>query len=84
MTLGDQIKHYILDEYLPDTDPSELTSETPLIQSGILDSLATLNLRAWLEDTFGIELENHELSLQHFGTLASIEALVASKGAVQG
>ena len=80
MKIGEQVKQYILTEYLPDTDPAELTYQTPLIQSGILDSLATLNLRAWIEDEFEVRLENHELSLQHFGTLADIEALVESKG----
>ena len=34
--------------------PSELTDDTPLITSGILDSIATLKLVTFLEERFGI------------------------------
>jgi len=38
------VKDYILQEFLPDADASELTATTPLIAGGILDSLATVRL----------------------------------------
>jgi len=73
------VKAYILDHFLPGEDPSQLTPGTPLISSGILDSLATLELVAFLEERFGIELQAHELDSSRLGTLDNIAHLVESK-----
>ncbi|MGH7474849.1 MAG: acyl carrier protein [Longimicrobiales bacterium] len=73
------IKDFILDEFLPGTAPGELTSETPLITGGILDSLATVRLVAFLEERFGIEIQAHEASVDHLNTLDDIAALVRQR-----
>ena len=79
MRIGERVKEYIMAEYLPDTDPGELTYQTPLISSGIIDSLAALSLRSFVEDTFDVSLESHELDYESFGTLADIETLIEGK-----
>ena len=77
--VADAIKTYILDEFLPGEDPSELTESTPLHSSGILDSIATLNLVSFLERRFEIQIQPHDLDGNSFNTIADIEKLVASK-----
>ncbi len=74
------IKEYILREFLPGEDPSYLTSDTPLVSSGILDSLATLRLVAFLEQEFSIALAAHETDSENLESLARIVRLVTSKG----
>jgi len=78
-TLG-TVKEFILAEFLPGEDPNALTSSTPLITGGILDSIATLKLVGFLEETFRIQLEPHEVDADNLDTLAAIERLVARKG----
>jgi acyl carrier protein len=73
------VKEFILERFLPGEDPQALTSSTQLMTSGILDSLATLKLVAFLENHFGIELEAHETDASRMGTLADIATLVRSK-----
>ncbi|MGI8842661.1 MAG: acyl carrier protein [Gemmatimonadaceae bacterium] len=73
------VKDYILTEFLPGTSPSELADHTPLIQGAILDSLATVQLVAFLEERFGIEVQAHEASVDHLNTLDDIAALVQQK-----
>lgn len=73
------IRNFILKEFLPGEDPSNLTPITPLMSSGILDSLATLNLITFLEQEFNIQVQAHEADEEHFNTLERICALVASK-----
>jgi acyl carrier protein len=75
----DAIKNYILEEFLPDEDPRNLGATTPLMSSGILDSLATLKLITFLEKTFDIEIKAHEADEEHFETLEKIWHLVQSK-----
>jgi acyl carrier protein len=73
------VKDYILREFLPGARESELTDDTPLVSGAILDSLATVQLVAFLEETYGIEIQAHEASIDHLNTLDDIAALVMSK-----
>jgi acyl carrier protein len=79
--ISEAVRDYILREFLPGEDPSELTEETPLITGGILDSISTLKLVAYLEDRFGITLEAHEAGVDNLDSLAQITQLVAAKKA---
>jgi acyl carrier protein len=73
------VKTYILKEFLPGEDPKELADSTPLITGGILDSLATLKLVAFLEERYQIELQAHEVDVEHLNTISDIANLVRSK-----
>ena len=73
------IKSFILKEFLPGEDPGNLTPTTPLMSSGILDSLATLKLITFLEQEFNVQIQAHEADEEHFNTLEAICELVESK-----
>jgi len=75
----DTIRDYILREYLPGESAANLGDDTPLRTSGILDSMATLNLVTFVEETFGITLEAHETGIDHFDRIADIAGLVEQK-----
>ncbi|HTK89051.1 MAG TPA: acyl carrier protein [Verrucomicrobiae bacterium] len=75
----DAVRTFILDEFLPGEDPSQLTETTPLITGGILDSLATIKLVTFLEERFKISVQAHEADADHMDTLADIAKLVVSK-----
>lgn len=74
-------KAYILSEFLPGESPESLENTTPLITSGILDSIGTVKLVSFLEEQYGIELEAHEMGVDLLNTLDDIAALVISKRA---
>ena len=74
-----ELKDYILKEFLAGEDPEELTDSTPLVSSGILDSLATLQLISFLEKKFNINVQAHEADEENFNTIESISNLVAAK-----
>ena len=77
--IGERLKSHILAEYLPGESPANLTSDTPLRTSGILDSIATVKLVSFIEATFNIELEAHETGVQNFDRIADIAALIVRK-----
>jgi acyl carrier protein len=77
--IADNVKEFIMREFLPGEDPAALTDSTPLIAGGILDSLATLKLVAFLEEQFKVTLAPHETDEEHLGTIADIVRLVQSK-----
>jgi acyl carrier protein len=77
--IKERIRQHILSEYLPGESASNLTDGTPLRTSGVLDSVATLNLVTFLEQTFGIEIDAHETGVDNFDRIEDIAALVARK-----
>lgn len=73
------VHDYILNEFLPGESPEELTDDTPLITGGVLDSISTLKLVAFLEERFEITVEAHEAGIENLDSVASICRLVRSK-----
>lgn len=75
------VQSYILQEFLPGASASELAVDTPLISSGVLDSLATVRLVAFLEDQYRITIDPHEASVDYLDSVEQIADLVKSKRA---
>jgi acyl carrier protein len=78
-SIREEVRQFLLREFLPGEDPAELTDTTELVSGGILDSLAILKLVSFLEEKFGIEVAAHEADAEHLNTIADIGQLVASK-----
>ena len=66
------VQAFILDNFLPGEDPQNLTDDTELKESGILDSLSTLKLVTFLEEHFKIEFEADDLDAGNLSSVASI------------
>ncbi len=75
------LKTYILNEFLPGEDPAALTDSTPLMTTGILDSIAVLKAVTFLENQFGIVVQPHEAVVDNLNTLSDMARLVMSKKA---
>jgi acyl carrier protein len=52
-----------------------------LISSGLIDSFSLVDLALFVEDTFGVHLDDAELNAETFDTLAQLAALVESRQA---
>ena len=74
-----EIKAYVLGEFLPGEDPDELKLDTPLISSGVLDSIAAIRVVEFLEESYGIEFEAAEISADYLDTVAQIAQFVSAK-----
>ena len=80
-TAKQKIKNFIMEQFLPGEDANELTDDTPLISGGILDSIATLQLVMYIEETFRVSFEPHEVDKENLDTLNLMVGLLASKTA---
>lgn len=76
----EEIRQYILSEFLPGEKSANLRNDSPLLTSGILDSVATLRLVTFVEERYGIQVEAHEAGVENFDSIDSIVAFVQSKG----
>jgi methoxymalonate biosynthesis acyl carrier protein len=63
------------------TGGREIADDEPLIENGVLTSLQTVELVMFLEERFGIVIEDEEFDEENFGSIEAISELVASKAA---
>jgi len=50
----------------------QLTDDYPLLQNGVIDSLGLFRLVSFLEDTYGLRVDDRELVPAHFSTVSAI------------
>ena len=50
-----------------------------LISSGLIDSFSLMDLALFIEDTFGVRIEDTELNAETFDNLDQLAALISSR-----
>jgi methoxymalonate biosynthesis acyl carrier protein len=63
------------------TGGRDVPEDEPIIENGVLTSLQTVELVMFLEERFGIMVEDEELDEENFGSVNAIAGLVANKTA---
>ena len=64
--ISDTLRTFILSDVWLDGSPDDLGNDTPLLERGILDSLGILNLVSFIEDEWGVTVEDEELDPRAF------------------
>lgn len=70
------VRQQILAEYLPGTPGEELEASYDLIENGVVDSLALLQLIGWVEQRFQLSTDDVEISVDDFRSIAAIRNFV--------
>ena len=83
--MSDEIKkmiiEYVKKEYLDEDDDTEVTADTPLISSGIVDSFSMVSLKTYLEKKFQIKLPDEDATPEAFDSVNNIIELIRKFGA---
>ncbi|HET6594572.1 MAG TPA: acyl carrier protein [Anaerolineales bacterium] len=56
-----------------------ISPDAPLISNGLIDSFSLMDLALYVEDTFGVRIEDTELNADTFDTLSQLSALIESR-----
>ena len=56
-----------------------IAADEPLISSGLIDSFSLMDLALYVEDTFGVRIEDTELNAETFDTLTQLSALIETR-----
>jgi acyl carrier protein len=80
----DRIRAFVETKFRPRASGQPFDDDTPLFSSGIVDSFGVLELIAFLEDAFGIDIDTNEHELREFDTIRKIAGLVASMSKTSG
>ncbi len=73
------INDYISRELVQDPALLPLADETPLVDSGILDSLSLLRLVVFLEERFGVTMGDADLLPENFASVNAICAYLRAR-----
>ena len=57
----------------------KINPDEPLVSSGLIDSFSLMDLALFVEDTFGVRIEDTELNAETFDNLTQLEALIKSR-----
>lgn len=72
------IREHIVNSWL-NGDARGLDDETDLQRIGVLDSFSTLDVVAFLGETFQVEIEPSDINSETFRTISTIASLVLEK-----
>jgi acyl carrier protein len=73
-----QIEEQLIDYFKEKTD-TVVDSDTLLLEEKVIDSMGVIELVAFLEATYGIQLVDDDLTVENFTTIDSISKLILSK-----
>jgi acyl carrier protein len=61
------------------SDPKKIHDGTLLFDEGIFDSMGLLNLISFLEEDFGVKVNDSELNADNFGSINAIASYLERK-----
>lgn len=79
MTTKETLTEFILKELATNNETESLDDNEPLLESGIIDSLAIMKLLAFIEEKFNLKVMDDELIPENFDSVASILRLIEKK-----
>jgi len=57
----------------------KISADEPLLSSGLIDSISLMDVALFVEDTFGVRIEDTELNADTFDNLTQLAALIDSR-----
>jgi len=79
MSIETQIRHYILENFLYTKDESKLRNNTSFLEDGIVDSTGILELLLFVEETFGVQVEDEEVTPENFDSVERLARYICMK-----
>jgi len=79
MSIEAKVRECILDNFLFTDDPSVLSSEDSFLDKGIIDSTGILEVIFFLEEEFGVKVEDDEMTPENLDSVNNIVKFVNKK-----
>jgi acyl carrier protein len=76
--LTDTISNFIVTNILKQPE-RKLSLDEPIISSGLIDSFSLVDLAIFIEDTYGVRIEDTELNKDTFDNLNQLAAIINSR-----
>jgi acyl carrier protein len=73
------IRNFISTNFLFDADGNVLQNDASFLEQGIIDSTGVLELVEWLEEDFGLKIEDEELIPENLDSVLLLAAFIEKK-----
>lgn len=73
----DQIRDFIIQNFLYDGTAAQLDNSTSLLEQGIVDSTGVLELVLFVEETYGFSVAQNDLLPENFDSIDNLANYVA-------
>src|SRR6059036_2085719 len=78
-TIADRARTYVRDNFLYMRPDWPLQDDAPLLGSGVIDSIGVIELVEFLQQEFGCEIAEEEITEGNLGTLGAIARFIHAK-----
>jgi acyl carrier protein len=78
-TIEQEIRQFIIDNFLFGDPDAKLSSDDSLLDRGIIDSTGVLEVVTFLEDKYGMKVQDDELVPQNLDSVNSLVQFVNGK-----
>ena len=79
--IEDALRAHVVQSYAVGTDVGELDADHDLLVSGLVDSMGVMEIIGFVEETFGVVVEDDEIVPENFRSLRAMSDYVAAKQA---
>jgi len=79
MSIETQIRNYILENFLYTKDEEKLHNDDSFLEDGIVDSTGILELLLFVEETFGVQVEDEEVIPDNFDSVERLTRYICMK-----
>ncbi len=79
MSVAQKTRHYILENILFTDDESVMNDSYSFLEMGIIDSTGILELIYFLEEEFGVKVDDTEMIPENLDSIDNIAAFVTKK-----
>ncbi len=79
MDTAGRIREFVVESFLYGQEDEGFTNETSLLGAGYVDSTGVLEIIGFLEDAFGISVEDEEMIPENLDSVARMERYVQGK-----
>jgi acyl carrier protein len=79
MEIQDQLREYIVAQFMYDQPNARLDPETDLLNDGIVDSMGILQVVNFMEEKFGVQVSDDEIVPENFRSLRALVEFIAQK-----
>lgn len=80
----DSLRSFILENYLFTDDQGALKNNDSFLEGKILDSMGILELTHYLDEEFGVRVEDSEMIPENLDSVDQLAAFIGRKSAVAG
>jgi acyl carrier protein len=77
-TIRTNLREYVTKEVLRDAS-YPLKDEEKLISTSLIDSFSLMDLALWVENKFGVRIEDTELNADNFDTVAELASYIEQR-----